>query len=69
MYCILTGRLRTSIAEDISAASVGGVNLEVSGLSLGTVYNGELSISEHGLQRVTLSVLVGDMSLQHPLVA
>lgn len=61
--------LRTGVSEYIATTAVRGVYLEVSGLSLGPVDDGELAVGEHGLERVTLPVLVGDMSLQHPLVA
>lgn len=64
---ICTGRTRVS--EDIATAAVRRVYLELSGLSVGPVDDGELAVAEHGLERVTLPVPVGDMSLQHPLVA
>lgn len=61
--------LLTGVSEYIATTAVRGVYLEVSGLSFGPVDDGELAVGEHGLERVTLTVLVGDMSLQHPLVA
>lgn len=64
----MTG-IRTGVTEDVATTAVGRVYLEVSGLSLGAVDDGELAVGEHGLEGVTLPVLVGDMSLQHPLVA